>query len=1516
MIRTPFWNRSRNISKKQPTPKRGRPYRRALFEPLETRQLLSITLPTIDAQTLYAGAPLNLALQGNETSGHEITYTAAISNASLTNATVSNPTLTATIPTGNPSLRLTVDDEANNIHGEIVIQLFEDLAPTAVASMEYLVDNDFYDGLTFHRIIADFMIQGGDPLGDGTGGPSYRFDNEINAALQFTSGGVLAMANSGDDTNGSQFFITVDPARWLDFGYTIFGFVTEGMEIVEQLSNVPTDTADPESSTYNRPLSDVIITDAEIVTDTQRGVLRLSAPNGTTGSADVTITATDTVTGETTSQTFHVTVAADTVNNPPFLGTINPISTNADTPISFYLPATDVEGDSIYYAAVATDSNLTVSVDHATGRVTVTPAAGVAGAFSILVGVAASSTTSSSYWDTQYVPTYVNPAVPSGITLTAASDTGISNADQRTKLNNAPGKPLLFQVDGVIDGALVELFADGTLIGSATADGTSVTITTNETVTLTDGAHVITARQTLEDVEVSAGNLQTTVDLASSPTANYVITVETVAPEFDFTPAIVAVELLAYSCQVTATDNSTAGLTYELYQGPLGMTIDSSTGLLTWTPPDGDATTADVTVRAVDAAGNIAERHFSITILSANAAPVLTPANPAMGVTDEDSPLTVALIDTFLNHGENTTGITDEDVDALIGGIVLTGMTGNGTWQYSLDGTTYETLASVSSSSALLLSSNALLRYIPDGMNGETATLTYRAWDATSGVEGGRADLTGENSLGGYSAFSAEADTASLTVQDVNDAPVLTAANPSLGSTTSTASAVLSLLETFLNHGANTTLIADIDHNADEGGIALVGVQGNGLWEYSLDGAIFYDVGTIGEDSALLLSRNALLRYTPLGTDNETATITYRAWDASAGEEGDRADLSESAAVGESTAFSAALDTAWLTVNDAPVLTAANPSLGATDENTAVSIRLVETFLNNGQGTTTISDPNPTTTTGAIALAGTTGNGSWEYSLDGTTFFPLTSVDSSSALLLPATATLRYTPDGKNGETATITYRAWDATSGTAGSRVDLSEASAVGGATAFSDAADTASLTVNDVNDAPVLTPANPSLGVLASNSPVTISLTDTFLNNGDGTTTIADVDASALVGGLAIVAATGNGTWEYSLDGTTFTAFGSVGESSALLLPHDAQLRFTPTDLTGAVPAITYRAWDASAGSAGSKVDLSGTGATGGSTAFSTTTDAASFALQSGSISGFVYLDTDNDGLRITATGEAHLALPGVIVRLFVKNSAENWVEVAGQSPVLTGADGSYRFDNLAAGVYRVQETQPANYLDGLETAGKIDGVVSGVAGQDQFDIELGAGDEATSYNFGERGLKPTKISLQMFLASAPSAEDFITQMNAAPTVDLSESGSGNNHSATFEVGGSAVAIAAGATIADADSLMLAWMTATISTLYDGDAESLQATTANTPVTANYANGVLRLSGAAELAVYEAILRSIKYGNSASSPNTEERNIDIVVGDGIATSQAVQAKVAMAATLAAAVDSALAQVEDWLSE
>ncbi|MEN6449040.1 MAG: peptidylprolyl isomerase [Thermoguttaceae bacterium] len=1524
--------------------RRNQKPRRIAFEALENRCLLSVGLGSLSDVTMSAGTTLCIPLAGSAASENTaITFAATASDYSKL-----TPSLA---PQTDQSLKLNVN--INGADKAMTFKLFDDLTPITTAAIENLVKSGYYNGLVIYRNAkgtdgTPFVIQGGNnpPTSSSIKANQTAFGEEFSPLLQYTSAGVLGMARSTIGTSSTEFFITEQLYRYGDYKYTIFGCQTSGTDVVSTIAGMTNLT----TVKYTEYLaSNVTITSASIFTDTQNGVLRLTAPAGVTGSVTVTVVA-SVGTDVSVARTFTVTITADSSTSPA-----NP-------------------------------------------------------------------------WSSAI------PAAPTSIALTGGATS--------TNLNNsATSKTLQFLVSGVTSGNEVEILADGNVIGSATATGSTVTVTTNGSWPLSDGSHTFTAIQVAPDKTATVYEngdstaVSKTADVFSANSAAMTLTVDSTAPAFAFTPITMAVIGHAYTCQVT-TDDSTA--VYQLDQPPTGMAINPQTGAISWTPASGQASPVTVTVRATDAAGNYALKTFAIDVLPDNLPPVLVAANPGMGTTMEDTAVTISLNGTFINNGSGTTTVTDANQSDALGGIALFGVTGNGKWEYSLNGTTFTEITNVATTSALLLDHNAVLRYTPDGENGETPTISYRAWDATTGADGGRLDLTLDVATSAQSPVSTASDTATLSVSNVNDAPVLTPASPSMGNAAPGVAATISLVGTFIENGTAATGISDVDVGATRGGIALTATTGGGTWEYSLNGADFTAIGAVSGSSALLLPKTATLRYTPAAGSSETATISYHAWDTTSGTAGDRVDLSASSAVGGTTAFSTATDTASISVNTAPVLTPASPSLGSTNEETAVTVDL-SSFINHTGGTTT-TDADANDSLGGIAIVGKAGNGTWAYSLDGTNFAPIGTVSQTAALLLPATAKLRYTPDAANGETATITYRAWDKTTGIASGTADTTTN---GGTSAFSSATDTASLTVTSLNDAPVLTAASPKIGpnvstaatiialsgtiinngtgttsitdadtgatigialtgvtgsgdwaysldgttfhdlssisetdalllpstatlrfipdalgsgtatftyrawdgttgaagevantttngatafstatdtatlslndapALTAASPtagttilgsaVIVNLTGTFINNGTSSTKITDVDSTDALGGIAITGKTGSGTWAYSLNGTTFTDFPTVSDTSALLLPSTAKLRYTPTSTVSESATITYHAWDKSTGTAGGTAD---TTTNGGATAFSSATDTASIVVAGGSISGYVYLDTNNDGLRTMTSGSSHKGLPGVIVTLSSKGSDGTWTTAATK---LTGSDGSYQFANLAPGTYRVTETQPSNYIDGIETVGVIAGEKTGTANADQFEVGLTAGAAGTEYNFGERGLKATAFSLQYLVYPAMSASQIIGKVDATPAVYLSGSASNAGYSTTFTSGSSAVAIAAStATIVDADSTLLASMTVSIIGLLDGSSETLAADVTGTSVTSSYSGGVLTLTGAASVSDYVKLLKKVTYNNASASPTAGNRTIEVVVNDGVVDSKAATATVNVKLS-AAAVDAVL---------
>ncbi len=288
---------------------------------------------------------------------------------------------------------------------------------------------------------------------------------------------------------------------------------------------------------------------------------------------------------------------------------------------------------------------------------------------------------------------------------------------------------------------------------------------------------------------------------------------------------------------------------------------------------------------------------LTVQLLDLPDAPVLIPSNPRMGSTDEHTPIS-AVFDQFV------TGVSDPDGSSVLQGVVLISAAGQGTWEYSLDGIVYLPLPALTADQALVLAADDRLRYTPDNLNGEIATVTYRAWDKSDGAAAG--DQVDASRFGGTTAYSAATDTGWFEITDINDAPVLVPQSPAIG-TTDVATPIGAALSQFVSG------ITDVDRSALIGGIAITGVTGHGTWSYSLNGTSFQNLPLVNTTAALLLRSSDIIRYTPAGGLPETATLAYRAWDTSQGTVGGGADVTTA---GGDTAFSIAGDWATVTVRE------------------------------------------------------------------------------------------------------------------------------------------------------------------------------------------------------------------------------------------------------------------------------------------------------------------------------------------------------------------------------------------------------------------------------------------------------------------------------------------------------------------------------------------------------------------------------------------------------------------------
>lgn len=176
-----------------------------------------------------------------------------------TTGSVEKPAVTPTaVP--QPERGDTVKIKIETTLGDIQAELYAKDAPKTVENFVALANKKFYDGIIFHRVIPGFMVQTGDPTGTGMGGPGYQFKDEFSPTLRHDKAGILSMANSGPNTNGSQFFITVAPTPWLDNHHSVFGCVTSGMDVVEKIVNVPRNGQD-------KPLQPVKMVKVQVLTD-------------------------------------------------------------------------------------------------------------------------------------------------------------------------------------------------------------------------------------------------------------------------------------------------------------------------------------------------------------------------------------------------------------------------------------------------------------------------------------------------------------------------------------------------------------------------------------------------------------------------------------------------------------------------------------------------------------------------------------------------------------------------------------------------------------------------------------------------------------------------------------------------------------------------------------------------------------------------------------------------------------------------------------------------------------------------------------------------------------------------------------------------------------------------------------------------------------------------------------------------------------------------------------------------
>ncbi len=348
--------------------------------PDELPQSVTPSFAPIATQTLRAGSPLLIPLDGFDPDDENLTFTVSVSG--------NTANLTATVRPNNRALLFEVEG-----YGDILVHTFDDLVPRVTDHIKQLANEDFYDGLIFHRVINNFVIQGGSPNGLGNDGSTLGdFNDQFSVDLQHNRGGLISMAKSTDDTNDSQFFLTEVPTRSLDFNHSIFGIIVEGDSVREAISNTETTGTQSENSPTpsDKPIVNVVIESVDVVEDHENAVLMLNVPNGVVGQADVTVRVTD---GDNNffEQTFRVNVQADNSLSTPFLGDIPLIRTLRGTALPLQLQSINADappaGIRVDFAGASGNTQqLGVAVNSVTGATTITPVGNFVGTQSVTVG--------------------------------------------------------------------------------------------------------------------------------------------------------------------------------------------------------------------------------------------------------------------------------------------------------------------------------------------------------------------------------------------------------------------------------------------------------------------------------------------------------------------------------------------------------------------------------------------------------------------------------------------------------------------------------------------------------------------------------------------------------------------------------------------------------------------------------------------------------------------------------------------------------------------------------------------------------------------------------------------------------------------------------------------------------------------------------------------------------------------------------------------------------------------------
>ena len=580
--------------------------------------------------------------------------------------------------------------------------------------------------------------------------------------------------------------------------------------------------------------------------------------------------------------------------------------------------------------------------------------------------------------DSTQVLSYTEGATSVPLAPITVADDDIGDTVTVTLTSSRPASGALQGTAGSYDASSgVWTFTGSVADANAALASVAFVPTPHNDVTTTISVHVQDAAGTGPADGTITLNVTPVEDVATITAAN-VVTTETKLPSFVFFNIANKVTILDYDTDDAAHPHGYVANSGSVTQidGPTPpddtladlLTLDAASGTVLYDRSAfhwltaGQQVVYTITFRAQSGDDAPQTKTLTVTIEGLNDAPVLaTPNHQSFAAMSEDDPPSAAH-----KVADFRGSITDADPDAQTG-IAITATVGNGEWRYSIDnGASWHSFVA-SDAAALLLRDQDLIRFAPDHKNGGPASFTYHAWDQTAGSAGDIVDVT---VTGGARAFSHASDTVTLVVSSINDAPVLVADHMTwLPITEDDVDNAGQPVWTFLCNA-----ISDVDNGAVQG-IALTGTEdGNGHWEYSLDGgSTWASVGSVGERAALLLKGDDWMRFVPDGNNGTDATLTYHAWDQTSGTHGQSVDLTLPIATGGTTAFSIDTDTVSIDVsdvNDAPqvsgpvALTAVNEDMPrlitqaallahASDVDTVHTLVAADLQIGSGGGTLT-----------------------------------------------------------------------------------------------------------------------------------------------------------------------------------------------------------------------------------------------------------------------------------------------------------------------------------------------------------------------------------------------------------------------------------------------------------------------------------------------------------------------------------------------------------------------------------